>query len=171
MKISLHSSSKILLHFQISEIVGVPLVITDESTLNEMIEAGMPKFITQLEEINAGATKEHALEENLSKMKKEWIDITFELIPYRETGVHILTSLDDIQLMMDDHILKAQTMRGSPYVKAFEAEMTAWENKLISMQDIIEQWLMVSFITENKNYLSQDDTLKKTYRSLWNLKY
>lgn len=46
--------------------------------------------------------------------------------------------------MMDDHILKAQTMRGSPYVKAFEAEMQAWEEKLISMQDILEQWLNVS---------------------------
>lgn len=52
--------------------------------------------------------------------------------------------MDDIQVMMDDHILKAQTMRGSPYVKAFEAEMQAWEEKLISMQDILEQWLMVS---------------------------
>ncbi|CAG9858599.1 unnamed protein product [Phyllotreta striolata] len=127
---------------KISEIVGVPLVITDESTLNEMIEAGMPKFITQLEEINGGATKEHALEEALSKMKKEWVDIEFELLPYRDTGVSILMAIDDIQVMMDDHILKAQTMRGSPYVKAFEEEMASWETKLLSMQDIIEQWLM-----------------------------
>lgn len=64
---------------------------------------------------------------------------------FRETGVYILSAVDDIQVMMDDHILKAQTMRGSPYVKAFEAEMQAWEEKLISMQDILEQWLMVSY--------------------------
>lgn len=49
--------------------------------------------------------------------------------------------------MMDDHILKAQTMRGSPFVKAFEGEMQAWEEKLISMQDILDQWLMVNIIT------------------------
>lgn len=58
--------------------------------------------------------------------------------------MYILSAVDDIQVMMDDHILKAQTMRGSPYVKAFEAEMQTWEEKLISMQDILEQWLMVS---------------------------
>jgi dynein heavy chain len=46
--------------------------------------------------------------------------------------------------MLDDHILKAQTMRGSPYVKAFEEEMQSWEDKLISMQDILDAWLLVS---------------------------
>ncbi|XP_050512273.1 dynein axonemal heavy chain 3 isoform X2 [Diabrotica virgifera virgifera] len=127
---------------KISEIVGVPLAITEDSTLSDMIDAGLPKFTTQLEEINAGATKEHALQVNLAKMKEEWVEIRFELTPYRETGVNILTAVDDIQVMMDDHILKAQTMRGSPYVKAFEDEMAAWEEKLLSMQDILEQWLI-----------------------------
>lgn len=60
-----------------------------------------------------------------------------------ETGVSILSALDDIQVMLDDNILKAQTMRGSPYVKAFETEMQNWEEKLVMMQDILEAWLSV----------------------------
>jgi dynein heavy chain len=54
--------------------------------------------------------------------------------------------VDEIQLMLDDHILKAQTMHSSPYVKAFETEMQKWEDKLISMQDILDTWLNVSKI-------------------------
>lgn len=119
--------------------------LTDDTSLQYMIEAGLPKFSSQLEEISGNATKEYALEKNLKKMKEEWVDIKFECIPYRDTGVYILSAVDDIQVMLDDHILKAQTMRGSPYVKAFENEMQAWEDKLINMQDILEEWLLVSF--------------------------
>ena len=55
----------------------------------------------------------------------------------------VLSAVDDIRMMLDDNILKAQTMRGSSYIKAFEAEMQAWETKLISMQDILDAWLEV----------------------------
>ncbi|XP_068084555.1 dynein axonemal heavy chain 3 [Anabrus simplex] len=124
-----------------SEVVGIDLVPTEDGSLSDMIELGLLKHITKLEEIGVSATKEFALEKNLKKMKEEWDNVEFECVPYRETGVRILTAVDDIQVLLDDNILKAQTMRGSPYVKPFEAEMQAWESKLISMQDIIDAWL------------------------------
>ncbi|RZF36882.1 hypothetical protein LSTR_LSTR004570 [Laodelphax striatellus] len=128
---------------QISDTVGAKIIPTDESTLCDMIDIGLTNYITKLEEIGVSATREYALEKNLHKMKSDWADVCFELSPYRETGVSILTAVDDIQVMLDDHILKAQTMRGSPYVKAFEQEMQGWEEKLISMQDILDSWLLM----------------------------
>jgi len=50
------------------------------------------------------------------------------------TGVSILSGVEDVQQMLDDHILKAQTMHSSAYIKPFEEEMKDWEDKLISMQ-------------------------------------
>ncbi|GAB1862505.1 Dynein heavy chain 3, axonemal [Camponotus japonicus] len=126
----------------ISKIVDLTIIPTDTSNLSEMIEYGLPAYIAKLEEIASAATKEYTLQRNLQKMKEEWQEVYFELTLYRETGVAILTAVDDIQMLLDDHILKAQTMRGSPFVKAFEEEMQQWEEKLIMMQDIIDQWLL-----------------------------
>ena len=39
----------------------------------------------RLEEIGAAAAKEYSLEKALEKMKFEWKDVCFEMIPYRET--------------------------------------------------------------------------------------
>ena len=44
----------------------------------------------------------------LGKMKAEWMNIVFECHPYRESGVSILSGVEDIQQMLDDHILKVR---------------------------------------------------------------
>ncbi|XP_061175178.1 dynein axonemal heavy chain 3-like [Saccostrea echinata] len=124
-----------------SNIVGTDIKPQAETSLNNMLEFGLAKHLARLEEIGAAAAKEHSLEKALEKMKLEWKDMMFEMIPYRETGVSILTAPDDIQVLLDDHIVKAQTMRGSPFIKPFEQEMKEWEEKLVSMQDILDEWL------------------------------
>ncbi|XP_072168572.1 dynein axonemal heavy chain 3-like [Diadema setosum] len=126
---------------RMSNIVGFELQPKEETSLLHMLELGLSKWSEQLEEVGAAASKEYSLEKAMEKMKFEWKDIEFEFTPYRDSGVSILSSVDDIQLILDDHIVKVQTMRGSPFVKPFENEVREWEEKLVTMQDILDSWL------------------------------
>nr|CAH8868280.1 unnamed protein product [Trichobilharzia regenti] len=128
---------------QMSEIVSFDIKPSPDTQLQTFLEFGLGAYLDQLEEVGAAAAKEHQLETTMSKMKEEWRQMSFELLPYRDTGLSILSAVDDIQVLLDDHIIKAQTMRNSPYIKPFEKEMIAWETKLVSMNDILDVWLKV----------------------------
>ncbi len=57
-----------------------------------------------------GRVAEHSFERGLEKMRSEWSEVAFDLMPYKDSGTYVLRGLDDISAMLDDHILKAQVM-------------------------------------------------------------
>jgi dynein heavy chain len=128
---------------KMSELAGRDLTPTEESNLRSYIDMNLEQYLEQFEAISEAASKEHSLEKAMEKMMSEWDDMEFVLINYRESGTKILSSIDDIQNLLDDHIVKTQTMRGSPFIKPFEDKIKDWEFKLLNVQEIIDEWLKV----------------------------
>ncbi|XP_045534007.1 dynein axonemal heavy chain 7 [Papilio machaon] len=128
---------------KVSEIVGFPIVVDEELSLAKVIDFNLDDYIEKFEGISEAATKENNLEKALDKMMKEWADLKFEILSYKDTGTYILSSVDEIQLLLDDHIVKTQTMKNSPYIKPFEETIHDWEGKLILLQEILDEWLKV----------------------------
>uniref|UniRef100_A0A9J8CG81 Dynein axonemal heavy chain 12 n=1 Tax=Cyprinus carpio carpio TaxID=630221 RepID=A0A9J8CG81_CYPCA len=128
---------------QMSEIAGNDLTPDSGSTLRKILKQNLTPYLELFENISAGASKEFALERAMQNMLEVWDTVSFHYHPYRDTGVSILSSVDEIQTMLDDQIVKTQTMRGSPFIKPFETEIKAWEERLIRIQDTIDEWLKV----------------------------
>ncbi|XP_018409373.1 PREDICTED: dynein heavy chain 3, axonemal-like [Nanorana parkeri] len=113
------------------------------TTLFEVLHLGLEKYLDDLNQISSQASKEYALEKALNKMETDWEDVCFIFSPYKDGNSHVLAAVDEIQVLLEDHIVKTTTMKGSPFIAPFEKEILAWEAKLRHLQDTLDSWLTV----------------------------
>ena len=127
----------------INDITGLSIRHTPEANLKQMVSYGLHLHVEDIEETCINASKEYSLESSLNKMEEEWEGIGFGTKPYKETGTAILASLEEIETILDDQIVRAQAMRGSRYITPFIDRITKWEKMLSTLEDLIANWLKV----------------------------
>ncbi|XP_069675994.1 dynein axonemal heavy chain 7 isoform X3 [Periplaneta americana] len=167
---------------EMSEIVGFDLTPNSGTTLQKMIDLHLEDQLDQFEIISIAANKEKQLKENLEIMLSYWEDIFFTVNKWKDTDIPILSQLADIQAVMDDHYVKTLSMRGSAFVKPYEAEVLSWYEKLTRMMKTVEewgevqaQWLYLLPIFSSEDIVNQMPTqgklfqeVDKVYRGLMN---
>ena len=63
--------------------------------------------------------------------------------PQLEPGTCIIGGLDDIITLLDEHIVKTQTMSGSPFAKGIKDECDGWAHQLLYGQEMLDEWIKV----------------------------
>ncbi|CAD8170768.1 unnamed protein product [Paramecium pentaurelia] len=152
-----------------------------EVSLRELNTLKVDQFINDMEEISENASKEFTLENALAKMKKEWDNIKLVVLNYKGRGVLILQgqSVEEIQTLLDDHVIKSQTIRANPLIKFMEEDAIRWEKSMTFIQQILELWIKVqgmylylepifSFEDIIKTLYDESEKFKKV-SSNWNL--
>ena len=74
--------------------------------LVDLIERGIMEFVDEISDISDRATRELALENAKHKMETEWEHISFQVVPFKETGTYIIVENQPIWDLLDDHLMK-----------------------------------------------------------------
>jgi dynein heavy chain len=125
----------------LSERIGQEIEPDEELTLKGLLEMDVGRFIDQIQEVCVAAKKEYDLETALTNMKIEWAAVNYEVLPYRSSGTFVVSGVDDIISLLDDHLAKTQTMRTSPFIKPIEALCKDWEFRLKYAQGLLDEWI------------------------------
>jgi dynein heavy chain len=138
---------------RVSDIVGFDLrpdrsasaVVSTHLSLSKVLDINVDQHLNELTEISEAATKEHVIGKLLDAMKTEWRDIAFVLKKHRDSGSFTLNSdsVEEVQALLDDHLVKTQTVKGSSFAKPFSADISEWEAWLLATQAILEVWVKV----------------------------
>jgi len=164
----------------LSELLGENIDPDDAEvtlTMQRLLDLDAATHIEKIQEITIAAEKEYNLEKNMNAMMKEWETIEFEVKAYKESGTFIVGGVDEIITLLDDHIVKTQTMRGSPFIKPIEKDIKDWEFKLKYAQGMLDAfiacqrtWMYLEPIFSSEDIIRQLPTEARRFQgvdALW----
>jgi dynein heavy chain 1 len=95
-----------------------------------------------VEEVLAVARGELVLEEMLRTIKECWAAFELELVPYGGR-CKLIRGWDELFAKLDEDLQNLQSMKISPYYKAFEEEVQPWDDRLQKWRLTFDTWIDV----------------------------
>ena len=127
-----------------TEHVGFTLGQDESMSMADLLKmgAGEASKVALLAAVSEQARKEWAIEKSLKSMREQWSSVTYLMQPYKDTGSSVLQGqgVEDIQMLLDDHIIKTQTMRSSPSPSHWLVAFVVGRIFLFT-QSLLEEWL------------------------------
>jgi len=129
----------------VSDIIQFELRPDAHTPLNRVLEMSVEQHLDALSEVSEAASKEHAIEKAVAQMKGEWSGVELAVKSWKDSGTYVLQgdSVEEVQTLLDDHLVKTQTMKGSPFAKPFADAIREWEAWLTHTAEIVEVWTKV----------------------------
>ncbi len=74
-------------------------------SLNRALQLGLPKFISDIEEMSEYASKEYSLEKTLDKMQGDWTGVKFDYVDWRQTGSQVSNGRSTVDRLVQIQII------------------------------------------------------------------
>ncbi|XP_054720541.1 dynein axonemal heavy chain 11-like [Uloborus diversus] len=128
---------------QLSAATQVPLSVTEETPLRELLSLELHRFEDVVEGMVERASKELATERILADLEATWAEITFERSTHSRTGHHLLHISDALIATLEDNQVQLQNLMSSKHVAHFFDHITEWVRKLTRVESVIMAWVDV----------------------------
>jgi len=150
---------------EIRKIIGINTYTGEHENMKifDNLDAPIDSYKDALENVADTASKEYSNLNTMKKMKDEWIPLEFTPKDWKGFS-YILDgeAVEILQQALDDHLIKTQTMKGSPFARFQYDEIVDWEDQLIATQDGLEVWLKVQTAwMALEPVFSSDDIMKQ----------
>ena len=93
--------------------------------------------LSLLTEIAERAAKEMTIERTLDGLETEWNKKKFKLVDYKMTFLFV--GAEEMQMILDDSILKVQNLNNSPFVLPFKERVYNWDRSFRSLGELISE--------------------------------
>ncbi|KAG3199655.1 hypothetical protein PC128_g5128 [Phytophthora cactorum] len=149
----------------VSELTGIDFTSEEAITLLKLLENGAFEMISEIVDISCNATQEQQIERALNEIRDEWEATSFQLVPSRHpitssTALAPLLTTDDsesevlnlvvekecgdrIVSLMEDHLLRLQTLSCMSHAGPFIVEIAMWQNFASEMGEVVETLTLV----------------------------
>lgn len=73
-------------------------------------------------------------------MQDKWEKLELKTIQFKNTTYSLISNFDDLEQELDDDFCLTETMIANPFKGPFEKEIDDWNQSLLLMSNIIEEW-------------------------------
>ncbi|XP_062567134.1 dynein beta chain, ciliary-like [Saccostrea cucullata] len=121
----------------------VRFVMDENTTLADLLSLNLHNFEDDVRGIVDKAVKEMSMEKVLKELDTTWTTMEFEHEPHPRTKVTMLKTSEELIETLEDNQVQLQNMLSSKYIAHFLQEVSTWQKKLSTADQVITIWMEV----------------------------
>ncbi|KAJ8318719.1 LOW QUALITY PROTEIN: hypothetical protein KUTeg_003810 [Tegillarca granosa] len=128
---------------QLMAATKVRFVMDENTTLADLLSLNLHNFEDEVRGIVDKAVKEMSMEKVLKELDVTWSAMEFEHEPHPRTGITMLKTSEELIETLEDNQVQLQNMLTSKYIAHFLTEVSTWQKKLSTADQVIQIWMEV----------------------------
>ncbi|TGZ69565.1 hypothetical protein CRM22_003672 [Opisthorchis felineus] len=128
---------------QLMAATGVKFTMSEDTTLQDLLSLKLHQYEEEVRNLVDKAVKEMSMEKVLSELGSTWKQMEFEAETHPRRAITMIKAREELIETLEENQVQLQNMLTSKYVAHFLEEVTSWQKKLSTADQVISVALEV----------------------------